>query len=64
MKPCKHLDHTEGKYEDCTHIVRCVNAHDGLVAVCQRIVDGVDDGDEMTTVDMARAAIARATGAA
>lgn len=33
-----------------------------LLAACQKIVDAVEDGDEMAAVEMAEAAIAKATG--
>ena len=37
-----------------------VNCHDDLVKACQYIVDAGENGDEMTAIEMARAALAKA----
>jgi len=50
---------------NAAHIVRCVNAHDELVAALRNLVDETDHsiakgGTLMVTLDAARAALAKA----
>jgi hypothetical protein len=58
-----HFMHAEQAIDDAnfTHIVKCVNAHDELVAALQRIVREFDCGRTPLACDisMARAALAK-----
>lgn len=40
-------DRAEINNADCVHIVRCVNAHDGLLAACEALLqDSVESSNE------------------
>lgn len=53
-------DHSRDFHEQNAANARLISAAPDLLAACRKIVDAVEDGDEMAAVEMARAAIAKA----